>query len=226
MSQRHPPRIWGTFSLSGGAGASTTAYYLALAAKNLGVAPLLVEGDCLNRHNDQFPKQERSWESYKQLEMRLPPNAFPSPLTSGITYLAFNEFVENSSKSVSYLLDGAADNFDLVIVDLPRHFSEFTLALIEKISLLNAIGISGTNTVRSFNRIKNNTTKMQFHNLCLRTLRNSNLSAEESMYQMGFDGCLKLPESESVKNLETYNVLPTSKDPLMKIFQSFVNSNL
>jgi Flp pilus assembly CpaE family ATPase len=64
--------------------------------------------------------------------MKLPANAFPEALSSGITYLSFAEVSENSSKSVSNLLEGAAENFELVIVDLPRQFSEFTTSLISK----------------------------------------------------------------------------------------------
>lgn len=226
MSQLHPLRIWGTFPICGGSGASTTAFYLALAAKNLGVKSILIEGDALSRRNAQFKDQIRNWKSYQNLEMRMPANAFPEPLSSGVTYLSFTEISENSSKSVSYLLEGAAEEFELIIIDLPRHFSEFTNSLISKITMLNLIGVSGIESVRSLNRLKKSLMDIEISNLLLRTTRTSNLSAEESSYQMGFDTFTKLPESESVQNLETYGVLPPSKDALMKILQNFVSINL
>jgi len=226
VSQLHPLRIWGTFPICGGSGASTTAFYLALAAKNLGVKSILIEGDALSRRNDQFKDQIRNWKSYQYLEMRMPANAFPEPLSSGVTYLSFTEISENSSKSVSYLLEGAAEEFELIIIDLPRHFSEFTNSLISKITMLNLIGVSGIESVRSLNRLKKSSINVEISNLLLRTTRTSNLSAEESSYQMGFDTFIKLPESESVQNLETYGVLPPSKDALMKILQNFVSINL
>ncbi len=226
MSQLHPLRIWGTFPICGGSGASTTAFYLALAAKNLGVKSILIEGDALSRRNDQFKDQIRNWKSYQYLEMRMPANAFPEPLSSGVTYLSFTEISENSSKSVSYLLEGAAEEFELIIIDLPRHFSEFTNSLISKITMLNLIGVSGIESVRSLNRLKKSSINVEISNLLLRTTRTSNLSAEESSYQMGFDTFIKLPESESVQNLETYGVLPPSKDALMRILQNFVSINL
>ncbi len=226
MSQLHPLRIWGTFPICGGSGASTTAFYLALVAKNLGVKSILIEGDALSRRNDQFKDQIRNWKSYQYLEMRMPANAFPEQLSSGVTYLSFTEISENSSKSVSYLLEGAAEEFELIIIDLPRHFSEFTNSLISKITMLNLIGVSGIESVRSLNRLRKSSINVEISNLLLRTTRTSNLSAEESSYQMGFDTFTKLPESESVQNLETYGVLPPSKDALMKILQNFVSINI
>lgn len=224
MSQLRPLRIWGTFPICGGAGASTTAFYLALAAKNLGVRTILIEGDVLSRRNDQ--EQERTWESYKNLEIKVPANAFPAALSSGVTYLSFTKTIENSSKSVSHLLEGAADEFELIIIDLPRYFSEFTKSLISEITLLNLIGVSGIESVRTFNRLKNSSLNIDVSNLFLRTSRASNLSAKESSFQMGFDTFLTLPQSESVQNLETYGVLPSAKDGLIKVLQNFVSINL
>ena len=224
MSQLRPLRIWGTFPICGGVGASTTAFYLALAAKNLGVKSILIEGDVLSRRNSN--EQERSWESYTDLEIKVPTNAFPVALSSGITYLSFARTLENSSKSVSHLLEGAAEEFELIIIDLPRHFSEFTKSLISEITLLNLVGFSGTESVRTFNRLKNTVINMEVSKLFLRNVRTSNLSAKESSYQMGFDTFLTLPQSESVQNFETYGVLPSSKDGLMKVLQNFVRVNL
>jgi cellulose biosynthesis protein BcsQ len=224
VSQLRPLRIWGTFPICGGVGASTTAFYLALAAKNLGVKSILIEGDVLSRRNSN--EQERSWESYTDLEIKVPTNAFPVALSSGITYLSFARTLENSSKSVSHLLEGAAEEFELIIIDLPRHFSEFTKSLISEITLLNLVGFSGTESVRTFNRLKNTVINMEVSKLFLRNVRTSNLSAKESSYQMGFDTFLTLPQSESVQNFETYGVLPSSKDGLMKVLQNFVRVNL
>ena len=197
-----------------------------MAAKNLGVKSILIEGDALSRRNHQFKDQIRNWKSYQNLEMRIPANAFPEPLSSGVTYLSFTEISENSSKSVSYLLEGAAEEFELIIIDLPRHFSEFTNSLISKITMLNLIGISGIESVRSLNRLRKSSINIENSSLLLRTTRTSNLSAKESSHQMGFNTFIKLPESESVQNLETYGVLPPSKDALMKILQNFVSINL
>jgi cellulose biosynthesis protein BcsQ len=197
-----------------------------MAAKNLGVKSILIEGDALSRRNDQFKDQIRNWKSYQNLEMRIPANAFPEPLSSGVTYLSFTEISEISSKSVSYFIEGAAEEFELIIIDLPRHFSEFTNSLISKITMLNLIGVSGIESVRSLNRLRKSSINVEISNLLLRTTRTSNLSAEESSYQMGFDTFTKLPESESVQNLETYGVLPPSKDALMKILQNFESINL
>ena len=224
MSQLRPLRIWGTFPICGGAGASTTAFYLALAAKNLGIKSILIEGDVLSRRNNN--EQERSWESYADLEIKVPANAFPVVLSSGITYLSFAKTVENSSKSVSYLLQGAAEEFELIIIDLPRHFSEFTKSLISEITLLNLIGFPGIESVRTFNRLKNTSINMEISNLFLRNTRSSNLTAKESSYQMGFNTFLTLPQSESVQNFETYGVLPSAKDGLMRVLQNFVRVNL
>jgi len=224
VSQLRPLRIWGTFPICGGAGASTTAFYLALAAKNLGIKSILIEGDVLSRRNNN--EQERSWESYADLEIKVPANAFPVALSSGITYLSFARTLENSSKSVSHLLQGAAEEFELIIIDLPRHFSEFTKSLISEITLMNLVGFSGTESVRTFNRLKNTVINMEISKLFLRNVRTSNLSAKESSYQMGFDTFLTLPQSESVQNFETYGVLPSGKDGLMKVLQNFVSLNL
>lgn len=226
MPQLRPLRIWGTFPICGGAGASTTAFYLALAAKNLGIKSILVEGDAFSRKNLQFQKQERNWKSYENLEIKIPTNAYPEPLSSGITYLSFGEITENSSRSVSYLLDGASEEFDLIIIDLPRHFSEFTNALFSKITFLNLIGFSGIESVKTFERLKDSSLDISSSNLFLRTARSSNLSAKESSYQMGFDSFEALPESESVKNFETYGVLPPAKDGLIRILQNFMSLNL
>ena len=224
MSQLRPLRIWGTFPICGGAGASTAAFYLALAAKNLGIKSILIEGDVLSRRNNN--EQERSWESYADLEIKVPTNAFPTALSSGITYLSFAKTVENSSKSVSYLLQGAAEEFELIIIDLPRHFSEFTKSLISEITLLNLVGFPGIESVMTFNRLKNTVTNMEVSKLFLRNIRTANLSAKESSYQMGFNTFLTLPQTESVQNFETYGVLPSAKDELIKVLQNFVRINL
>jgi cellulose biosynthesis protein BcsQ len=226
VPQLHPLRIWGTFSICGGAGASTTAFYLAMAAKNLGVKSILIEGDAFSRRNTQFQKQERNWKSYENLEIKIPTNAYPTALASGITYLSFTETTENSSRSVSHLLEGAREEFELIIIDLPRHFSEFTNLLLSKLTLLNLIGFSGIESVKTFERLKNSSLDMTVSNLFLRTSRTSNLSAEESSYQMGFNSFETLPESESVKNYETYGVLPSAKDGLLRNLQNFVSRNL
>jgi len=168
VSQLRPLRIWGTFPICGGAGASTTAFYLALAAKNLGIKSILIEGDVLSRRNNN--EQERSWESYADLEIKVPANAFPVALSSGITYLSFARTLENSSKSVSHLLQGAAEEFELIIIDLPRHFSEFTKSLISEITLLNLIGFPGIESVRTFNRLKNTSINMEVSKLFLRNV--------------------------------------------------------
>jgi hypothetical protein len=52
------------------------------------------------------------------------------------------------------------------------------------------------------------------------------LSAKETSYQMGFEKFVTLPESESVQNLETFDVLPSLKDGLMKVLQNYLNVNL
>ena len=226
MPQLRPLRIWGTFSICGGAGASTTAFYLAMAAKNLGIKSILIEGDAYSRRNIQFQKQERNWKSYENLEIKIPKNAYPTPLASGITYISFAEACENSSRSVSHLLEGAAEEFDLIIIDLPRHFSEFTNSLISKLTLLNLVGLSGIESVKTFERLKSSSLDLGSSNLFLRTSRNSNLSAKESSYQMGFESFEALPESESVKNFETYGVLPSAKDGLLKLLQNFLSLNL
>jgi hypothetical protein len=134
--------------------------------------------------------------------------------------------MENSSRSVSHLLDGAGEEFELIIIDLPRHFSEFTNLLLSKLTLLNLIGFSGTESVKTFERLKNGFLDMNQSNLFLRTSRTSNLSAAESSYQMGFEIFAALPESESVRNYEMYGVLPSTKDGLLKILQNFVSLNL
>ena len=197
-----------------------------MAAKNLGVKSILIEGDALSRRNNQFQDQERNWKSYQNLEMTIPANAIPEPLSSGVTYLSFTEISENSSKSVSHFIAGVAEEFEIIIIDLPRHFSEFTNSLISKITMLNLIGVSGIESVRSLNRLRKSSLNIEISNLLLRTTRTSNLSAKESSYQMGFNTFIKLPESESVQNLETYGVLPPSKDALMKTLQNFVSINL
>jgi len=43
---------------------------------------------------------------------------------------------------------------------------------------------------------------------------------------MGFDTFVTLPESDSVQNLESYGVIPSPKDGLMKSLQNFVRVNL
>ena len=226
MPQLRPLRIWGTFPICGGAGASTTAFYLAMAAKNLGVKSILVEGDVFSRRNNQFQKQERNWKSYENLEIKIPTNAFPAPLASGLTYLSFTETSENTVKSVSNLLEGASEEYELIIIDLPRHFSEFTNALLSRITLLNLIGFSGIESVKTFERLKKSSLDTINNNLFLRTSRTSNLSAKESSSQMGFDSFEALPESESVRNYEMYGVLPSTKDGLIKILQNFLSLNL
>lgn len=226
MPQLRPLRIWGTFPICGGAGASTTAFYLALAAKTLGVKSILVEGDAFSRRNFQFEDQERNWNSYKNLEIKIPENAFPVPLSSGITYLSFQEASENSGVSAANLIDGAAEEFDLIIIDLPRHFSEFTNSLISKITVLNLIGFSGIESVKTLKRLENSQLDLKMSNLFLRNSRISKLSAKETAYQMGFERFVDLPESESVQNFETYGVFPSSKDGLMKVLQNHLNVNL
>jgi len=226
VPQLHPLRIWGTFPICGGAGASTTAFYLAMAAKNLGVKSILIEGDAFSRRNSQFQKQERNWKSYEDLEIKIPKNAYPAPLASGLTYLSFAESSENTGRSVLNFIEGSSEEFELIIIDLPRHFSEFTNSLISKLTLLNLVGLSGIESVKTFERLKSSSLNLELSNLFLRTSRTSNLSAMESSYQMGFDSFQALPESESVKNFETYGVLPSAKDGLLKFLQNFLSLNL
>ncbi|MTA52911.1 MAG: hypothetical protein F2945_02150, partial [Actinobacteria bacterium] len=140
-----------------------------MAAKNLGVKSILVEGDVYSRRNNQFQKQERNWKSYENLEIKIPTNAFPAPLASGLTYLSFTETSENTTKSVSNLLEGASEEYELIIIDLPRHFSEFTNALLSKITLLNLIGFSGIESVKTFERLKRSSLDTINSNLFLRT---------------------------------------------------------
>lgn len=125
----------------------------------------MIEGDVLSRRNNQFQDQERNWKSYQNLEMKIPANAFPEPLSSGVTYLSFTEISENSSKSVSHLIDGAAEEFELIIIDLPRHLSEFTNSLTSKITMLNLIGVSGIESVRSLNRLRKSSLNVEISNL-------------------------------------------------------------
>lgn len=197
-----------------------------MAAKNLGFKSILIEGDAYSRRNNQFQKQERNWKSYENLEIKIPNNAYPTPLASGITYLSFTEACENSSRSVSHFLEGAAEEFELIIIDLPRHFSEFTNSLISKLTSLNLVGFSGIESVKTFERLKSSSLGLGSSNLFLRTSRSSNLSAKESAYQMGYESFEALPESESVKNFETYGVLPSAKDEMLKLLQNFLSLNL
>ena len=88
------------------------------------------------------------------------------------------------------------------------------------------IGFSGIESVKTFERLKQSSLDMSSSNLFLRTSRTSNLSAKESAYQMGFDSFQTLPESASVKNYDTYGVLPSAKDELLKLLQNFMNLNL
>ena len=78
----------------------------------------------------------------------------------------------------------------------------------------------------TFNRLKNTVTNMEVSKLFLRNIRTANLSAKESSYQMGFDTYLTLPQTESVQNFDTYGVLPSAKDELIKVLQNFVRVNL
>jgi hypothetical protein len=197
-----------------------------MAAKNLGVKSILIEGDAFSRRNSQFQKQERNWKSYEDLEIKIPKNAYPAPLASGLTYLSFAESSENTGRSVLNFIEGASEEFELIIIDLPRHFSEFTNSLISKLTLLNLVGLSGIESVKTFERLKSSSLNLECSNLFLRTSRTSNLSAMESSYQIGFDSFQALPESESVKNFETYGVLPSAKDGLLKLLQNFLSLNL
>ena len=197
-----------------------------MAAKNLGIKAILIEGDAFSRRNSQFQKQERNWKSYEDLEIKIPKNAYPAPLASGLTYLSFAESSENTSSSVFNFIEGASEEFELIIIDLPRHFSEFTNSLISKLTLLNLVGLSGIESVKTFERLRSSSLDLGSSNLFLRTSRNSNLSAKESSYQMGFDSFQALPESESVKNYETYGVLPSAKDTLLKLLQNFTSLNI
>jgi hypothetical protein len=92
--------------------------------------------------------------------------------------------------------------------------------------LLNLVGFSGIESVKTFERLKSSSLDLESSNLFLRTSRNSNLSGKESSYQMGFDYFQALPESESVKNYETYGVLPSAKDTLLKLLQNFTSLNI
>jgi Mrp family chromosome partitioning ATPase len=81
------PRLWGTFSASGGAGATTLTLHLARIATRLGQRVLIVESDIRAPLREILGAAPPFWEEYRRTSALVKAEALPQNLRTGFALL-------------------------------------------------------------------------------------------------------------------------------------------
>ena len=120
MPQLRSPRIWGTFSASGGVGATTLTFHLARVAAGRGLRVLLVESDYRTPLREILDSQPPFWEDYR-VGGAIPSEALPAVTSAGFALLTRRSSAELPNELITQVVDVAAANFDLILLDNPTY---------------------------------------------------------------------------------------------------------
>lgn len=141
MPHFRSPRIWGTFSVAGGVGATTLTFHLArLAAKN-GARTLVVESSHYAPLREILESQPPFWEDYR-VGSAIANEAMPRLTRAGFALLTRRLQSALSPELFHFVIDQVKESFDLILIDNPteRFPSAETLFIAEN-SLPSLIGL-------------------------------------------------------------------------------------
>jgi secretion/DNA translocation related CpaE-like protein len=132
LNARPPGPVLAVVGGRGGAGASTLAASLALTAADRGLAVTLLDVDPLGGGLDLVLGAEGApglrWPDLRHAPGRLPPGvvAATAPRVAGLSFVGWERTApaEVAPQAVAAVMGSAAEDGDLVVVDLPRHLDE------------------------------------------------------------------------------------------------------
>ena len=142
VPQLRSPRIWGTFSASGGAGATTISMHLARVAAHNGLRTLLIESDITAPLREILRAAPPYWEEY-QLGIKESNEAMPRDCAAGFALLTRKSTSDISQNSFENFLHLAQDHFDLIVIDNPPFIShQMRKILVVENTLPSLIGVN------------------------------------------------------------------------------------
>ena len=121
MPHSRSPRLWGTFSASGGVGTTTLTIHLARVATRLGKRVLVVESDTRAPLREILGAVPPFWEEYHRANALVKSEALPRNLRCGFALLTRRSGAVISEEIFSELCTVAGETFDLVLFDNPEH---------------------------------------------------------------------------------------------------------
>ena len=141
MPQLRSPRIWGTLSASGGAGATTLALHLAQVATRKALRVLVVETDLRSPLREILGATPPFWEEYR-VDTAIPQEAIPRECRAGFALLTRRSAQQVSPVLFEYVIESVREFFDLVIIDTPpAQLSMMNVLLVAENSLPALIGL-------------------------------------------------------------------------------------
>ena len=142
VPQLRSPRIWGTFSASGGAGATTISLHLARVAALSGLRTLVIECDITAPLREILGAVPPYWEEY-QLGIKESNEAMPRDCAAGFALLTRKSTSDISQDSFENFLHLAQEHFDLIIIDNPLFTSyQMRKILVVENTLPSLIGVN------------------------------------------------------------------------------------
>jgi cellulose biosynthesis protein BcsQ len=150
VPQLRSPRIWGTFSASGGAGASTLTVHLARVAARSSLKVLVIESALTAPLREILRAHPPYWEEYQS---NLPDRfeAFPQQLGAGFSLLTRRSPAPIPAELFEEVIASTAEYFDLVIADQPHTLlGEVNSILVAENSLPSLIGMQALNGIHLF----------------------------------------------------------------------------
>lgn len=151
VPQLRTPRIWGTFSASGGVGATTLTFYLARIAARSGLRVLLIETDIRAPLREIVGGEPPFWEEYRN-SGAIAMEALPRPCQMGFSFLTRRRTEPIVVETFENLVRAAIEHFDLILIDQPiANIPEAESLLVVENSLPSLIGL---NVLREIHRPK------------------------------------------------------------------------
>ena len=137
------PRLWGTFSASGGAGATTLTLHLARIATRLGQRVLIVESDIRAPLREILGAAPPFWEEYRRTSALVKAEALPQNLRTGFALLTRRSSAPIPEEIFIELCTVAGAHFDLVLFDNPSHrIPSMNAMFVAENTLPSLIGLS------------------------------------------------------------------------------------
>lgn len=142
VPQLRSPRIWGTFSASGGAGATTLSLHLARVAARSGMNVLLMEFDPRAPLREILRAQPPYWEEYR-VSAPKSPQALPQKSKEGFALLTRRSSAPIELALIEEVITTAREHLDLIILDNPEHLiGRINSLLVAESSLPSLIGMN------------------------------------------------------------------------------------
>jgi len=137
------PRLWGTFSASGGVGTTTITLHLARIATRLGQRVLIVESDTRAPLREVLGAGPPFWEEYRRANALVKAQALPQQLRAGFALLTRRSSAPISEEIFTQFCTLAGENFDLVLFDNPHHrFPSMNTIFVAENTLPSLIGLT------------------------------------------------------------------------------------